>query len=168
MNYILLTKDTIANYLHNTHVYNMIETNDSFEIPQEYYKETININTYDDFISYIIIFDYWGLDKLPIEFYKYVFNNKRDINIFELIEKFGNTNIIITINYIINYIKELYSDENNNTYLTFYNHFNYPINNLPEHITHLKFGNKFKQNPRIIKILNSYLTKYFSLVQLSK
>jgi DNA repair exonuclease SbcCD ATPase subunit len=50
MNYILLTKDTIANYLHNTHVYNMIETNDSFEIPQEYYKETININTYDDFI----------------------------------------------------------------------------------------------------------------------
>jgi len=47
-----LHKNEIPNYLKDSEFYKGIETNQSFEIPIEYYKEEIIINTFEDLITY--------------------------------------------------------------------------------------------------------------------
>ena len=77
-----LNKNEIPNYLKNSELYDNIVSKDDelFDIPREYYKKEIIINTFDDFINYIRILDYWLVNKIPDEIYKWVFDNKDKIN----------------------------------------------------------------------------------------
>ena len=49
---ILLTRDEIPVYLHNSEFYNMLESNDPFEILTQYYDVKLEINTITDIIKY--------------------------------------------------------------------------------------------------------------------
>jgi hypothetical protein len=48
---------------------------------KEFFKNELEINTFEDLVSYIRIFDYWMVNKIPIHFYDWVFKNKDKINI---------------------------------------------------------------------------------------
>jgi len=78
---ILIRKREIPEYLHDSEYYKYILSDDPFELPDQYYREEIIINTFEDLIIYIRILDFWLVNKIPNEFYDYVFNNKDKINI---------------------------------------------------------------------------------------
>jgi len=54
-----LHKNEIPEYLKDSKFYKGIESDDSFEISIEYYKEEIIINTFEDLVSYIRIIDFF-------------------------------------------------------------------------------------------------------------
>ncbi len=95
-------------YLFYLYLYkNICDDNDTFEIDDKYYSSEIIINNNDDLIKYIQIIDFWSCDTIPHDIYKYVFDNKKSINM-ELLNQFDNKfdlindiKIIITdINYV--------------------------------------------------------------------
>ena len=62
---ISLTINNIPDYLKESKLYENIESDDSFDIPEEFFKKELIINTFDDLVSYIKIFDYWIINKIP-------------------------------------------------------------------------------------------------------
>jgi hypothetical protein len=56
----------------------------------------------DDLIEYIKLFDYWIINKIPNEFYNWIFQNKNKINIDLLNELFPMNDLIKQIHIIIN------------------------------------------------------------------
>ena len=139
---ITLTKDKISKYLHNSELYDLIESNDQFNIPLEFYKELLLIETNNDLIYYCNILNYWGVRYIPIDLYKYVFNNKKTIDITQL-----SNPLVKLINMIIYDIEYVNIDEFNNIFLIFKYNFNQSVNKhfYPEGITHLVFGRDFNQ-----------------------
>jgi len=75
---LIINKNEIPDYLKNSKFYENIKSID-FEISEEYYKENVIINTYNDLISYIKILNYWSVNKIPHEFYDWIFRNKNMI-----------------------------------------------------------------------------------------
>ena len=63
---ISLTIDEVSSYLHMSELYLVLKQNDSipFDILDKYYKNTVIINTNEDLILYLHIFDYWGLSHI--------------------------------------------------------------------------------------------------------
>ena len=99
---ISLTINDVPDYLKESKLYENIESDDSFDIPIEYFKKELVINTFDDLVSYIKIFDYWIMNKTPNEIYKFVFDNKDKINMDLLNDQFPINDLIKQIKIIIN------------------------------------------------------------------
>ena len=59
-----LHKNEIPEYLKDSEFYKSIESDELFEIPIEYYKQEIIINTFEDLIIYIRILDFWLVNKI--------------------------------------------------------------------------------------------------------
>jgi len=85
----------------NSELYLNIELDDSFEVPEQFFKKELVINTFDDFVGYLVIFDYWMLDKYPNDLYDWIFNNKDKINMDLLKEQFPMNPLINEIIEII-------------------------------------------------------------------
>jgi hypothetical protein len=78
---VLLSKSNIPEYLTFSDLYENIESDEPFEILDEYYENNININSIDELNKYLKIFDFWLVNKTPNEIYKWIFDNKEKINI---------------------------------------------------------------------------------------
>ena len=98
---ITLTINEIPDYLHESDLYKNIESDDSFKVPEQYFKKEMVIYTFDDFVSYIRIFDYWMLDKYPKEMYIFIIKNKDNINMDILKEQFPLDDLIDEIKIIV-------------------------------------------------------------------
>jgi len=98
---ISLTINDIPDFLKDTELYKNIESEESFEIPIELFKKELIINTCQDLIDYIKIFDYWMINNIPNEFYKFVFENKEKIDVKLLNEQFQVNDLIKQIKIII-------------------------------------------------------------------
>jgi len=85
---IALTKNDIPKYLQKSRLYENIESDDPFEVPEEFFEKELVIDTFDNFVSYLVIFDYWMLDKYPNEIYIFIIENKDKINMDLLQEQF--------------------------------------------------------------------------------
>ena len=91
---ISLTLNDIPDYLRDSELYKNIESDESFDVPIELFKKELIINTFDDLIEYIKIFDYWMINKIPNELYKFVLENKDKINMNLLNDQFPMNNLI--------------------------------------------------------------------------
>ena len=78
-----------------------LDKDSSFDIQDEFFKESIIIDTDDDLISYIKMFDYWMMETIPNEFYKYILKNKNKIDIDFLLDQFPMNDLVKQINIII-------------------------------------------------------------------
>ena len=78
---ISLTLNDIPDFLKDSELCKNIVSNDSFEVPIELFKNRLIINTCQDLIDYTKIFDYWMINKIPDEFYDWIFKNKNKINL---------------------------------------------------------------------------------------
>ena len=74
-----LTLNDIPEFLKDSELCNNIESEESFDVPNELFKKEIIINTFEDLILYIKIFDYWMINKYPDEFYDFIFKNRYKI-----------------------------------------------------------------------------------------
>lgn len=99
---INLTINDIPDYLKESKLYENIEYDDPFDIPEELFKKELIINTFDDLVSYIKIFDYWMINNTPNEIYKFIIGNKDKINMDLLNDLFHMNNLINEIKIIIN------------------------------------------------------------------
>lgn len=144
---ICITKNDIPDYLKDSFLFESIESNDLFEISLDYFDKEFIIKTLDDLIKYIRILDFWMIKRIPIEIYKYVFNNKKDINIEKINEIFNNNYIIIGIQIIIDHVYK-FKFGSKNIYLKFGSEFNQQLDCsiLPNSITHITFGENFNQS----------------------
>ena len=59
---ISLTINDISEYLKDSELLKNIESDESFEVLIEFFRKEIIINTFDDLIDYIKIFDYWMIN----------------------------------------------------------------------------------------------------------
>ena len=91
----------IPDYLLDSELYLNIESDESFDIPEQFFKKELEIITFDDLVGYIRIFDFWMTNKIPIEIYQWVFENKDLININLLNDQFPMNPLINEINEII-------------------------------------------------------------------
>ena len=98
---ISLTLNDIPDFLKDSELCKNIESDESFDVPIEFFKKELIINTCQDLIDYIKIFDYWMINKIPDEFYKFVLKNKDKINIDLLNDQFQMNDLIKQINIII-------------------------------------------------------------------
>jgi len=97
---ISININDIPDYLKDSDLYKNIESNDSFDIPEEYFRKELIINTFDDLVSYIKIFDYWMINKTPNEIYKFIIANKDKINMDLLNDLFHMNDLIKQIKII--------------------------------------------------------------------
>ena len=89
-----LTINDIPDYLTSSELYKNMNSNEPFDIPSEYFKKDIIINTFDDLIKYIRILDYWMVTKNPPESYKFILDYTETINIQILNNIFNKNNLI--------------------------------------------------------------------------
>ena len=61
---ISLTINDIPDFLKDSELYKNIESDDSFDVPIEFFKKELIIRTFKDLLSYIKIFDYWMINKI--------------------------------------------------------------------------------------------------------
>ena len=102
---INLTINDIPEYLKSSKLYETLnenDSNDSFDISKEFFKKELVINTLNDLIFYIRIFDYWMINNIPNEFYDWVFKNKDKIDMDLLNDQFPMNDLIKQIKIIIN------------------------------------------------------------------
>jgi len=97
-----LTIYEIPNYLLDSKLYQNINSYESFDVPDKFFRKELEINTFDDLVSYILIFDYWIVNKNPIEIYQWVFENKDKINMDLLNDQFLINPLVDEIKIIIN------------------------------------------------------------------
>ena len=97
-----LTINDIPTYLKKSELSKNIGSNGSFDIPIEFFKKELIINTCQDLIEYIKFFDYWMINDIPNEFYNFIFKNKDKINMDILNDLFLMNDLIKQIKIIIN------------------------------------------------------------------
>jgi len=88
-----LHKNEIPEYLKDSEFYKGIESDDSFEIPIEFYKKEIIINTFEDLISYIRIIDFWLVNKIKMNLLFEYFPNFQLIKEIQIIVNSTNNNL---------------------------------------------------------------------------
>ena len=98
---ISLTINDIPDYLKDSELCKNIVSDESFDIPIEFFKKELIINSFEDLIDYIKIFNYWIINKIPNELYKFVLENKDKINMVLLNEQFHMNDLINQIKIII-------------------------------------------------------------------
>ena len=98
---ISIQKNQIPDYLYYSEFFKNIVSEDTFEIPEEFYKQELVINTFDELLCYIKILDYWMVNKTPKLIYKWIFENRDKINLECLTDNYLNNEIelIITSTY---------------------------------------------------------------------
>jgi len=96
-----LTLDDIPVFLRDSGLCENIKSDDTFQVPIELFKKEIIINTFEELIEYIKIFDYWIINKIPDEFYDWIFGNKDKINMELLNELFPMNDLIKQIQIMI-------------------------------------------------------------------
>ena len=72
---ITLTKAQIPKHLYGD-LYQTLSSNESFQINQELFEETIIIINIKDLYKYIKILDYWGVNQIPKEIGEWIAQNK--------------------------------------------------------------------------------------------
>ena len=102
---ICININDIPYYLKESKLYENIDSDESFDVPIEYFRKEFVINTFDDLVLYIKIFDYWMINNTPNKFYNWIFDNKDKINMDIL-------NDLFPMNYLINEIKIIIKSEN--------------------------------------------------------
>ena len=60
-----ITINDIPNYLKESELCKNIKSDESFDVPIELFRKKLIINTCQDLIDYIRIFDYWMINKIP-------------------------------------------------------------------------------------------------------
>ena len=95
-------KSQIPEYLQDSEYYKSIQSEESFELSEEHYRKEIIIITFEDLIIYIRILDFWLVNKIPNEFYDWVYKNKDKINMDVLNEHFTNNHLLDEIQLIFN------------------------------------------------------------------
>ena len=90
---ISLIINDIPDYLEDSELYKNIESDDLFDIPEDFFRKELIINTFDDLISYIKIFDYD--DEETNEYCKinYINNSKDDLTLNKKFIRFSNQQI---------------------------------------------------------------------------
>jgi hypothetical protein len=96
-----LTLNDIPEYLKNSELCKNIESDESFDVPIELFRKELIINTCQDLIDYLKIFDYWMINKIPDELYKFVIKNKDKINMKVLNNLFYMNDLIKQISFIV-------------------------------------------------------------------
>jgi len=144
-----LNINDIPDYLISSELYENINSNkytdnNIIEIPSEYYEKNIFINTPDDLIKYIRILDYWMVTKNPPEFYRFILENTKLINIQLLNNIFNNNNLIDEIELVIScnntsFITSKVASCGNLNFLKYLHENNYPWNKLTCHYA-AKYG----------------------------
>ena len=86
-----LTINDIPEFLRDSELYKNIESDYYFDVPIELFRKELIINTCQDLIDYIRIFDYWMINKIPDRFYSWVFKNKDKIDMDLLNGLFWNS-----------------------------------------------------------------------------
>ena len=76
-----ITKNQVPLYLEDSELAISIKSNEPFEIPKEFYRQELIINTFDDLLCYIRICNFWMVNKIPKEIYKWIFENKDKIKL---------------------------------------------------------------------------------------
>ena len=66
----------IPDFLRDSQLFQNLESDDDFEISNQYFKNNLDINSIDDFFHLLDTLRYWGIDKIPFEIYDYIINNK--------------------------------------------------------------------------------------------
>ena len=97
----IINKNEIPKYLQDSEYYESIQSDDQFELSEEHYRNEIIINSFEDLLIYIRILDFWLVNKIPDEFYDWVFKNKDKINMDILNEYFTSNHLIDEIRVII-------------------------------------------------------------------
>ncbi len=69
----------VPKYLHNSQLYETLKecTESTFDIPPEYFREEIIINSDEDLQFFIKLLNYWMINDTPYEIYDYVLKNKK-------------------------------------------------------------------------------------------
>ena len=98
---ISLTLNDIPEFLKDSELCKNIESVESFDIPIELFRKELIINTFQDLIDYIKIFDYWMINNTPYKFYDWVFKNKDKIIMDLLNDQFPMNDLINQIKIII-------------------------------------------------------------------
>ena len=96
-----LTIYEIPNYLMDSELYQNINSYESFDVPDKFFRKELEINTFDDLVSYILIFNFWIVNKFPIEIYQWVFKNQDKINMDLLNGQFLINSLVNEIKIII-------------------------------------------------------------------
>ena len=96
-----LRKSEISKYLQDSEYFETIQSDDIFELEEKYYKKEIIIITFEDLIIFIRILDFWLVNKIPDEFYDWVFKNKDKVDIDVLVLHFTKNHLIDEIKIII-------------------------------------------------------------------
>ena len=73
---ISITKNQIPEYLKNSEFYNALESNEPFEIEEQFYSQELVIDSFDKLLHYIKICDFWLVNKTPTEIYRSIFENR--------------------------------------------------------------------------------------------
>jgi len=96
-----LTINKIPDYLKKSELYKNIDSDKSFDVPEQLFRKELEINTFDDLVAYILIFDFWIVNKIPTKIYQWVFENKDLININLLNDQFPMNSLVDEIIIII-------------------------------------------------------------------
>ena len=102
---VKVTISQIPDFLKQSTLYKSLSELDndlSFDIQDDFFKNEIIINTDQDVISYIEMFDYWMIDIIPNDFYKAILKIKDDIDINLLKTDLPMPDLVKQIKIIIN------------------------------------------------------------------
>jgi len=70
----------IPKYLHNSDFYlNLDPLDEEFEIPEQYYKEDENINSFEYWIKLFNIYEFFGIHEIPVHVKKYQHQNVKQV-----------------------------------------------------------------------------------------
>jgi len=97
----------LPNYIRNNsrlyqELLNIEDDNDYILIDSRYYPNNINITNFESLCRYIEILRYWMVVEFPAEIHNYIINNKNDIDINYLRERFFDYELIELIENILN------------------------------------------------------------------
>ena len=94
---IELTEDGIPQFLKNSDLYKTLEFDnsfeDSFKIPNKYFRETTKVESLEDLADLLQVLRYWLSEEKPFEIYNFVYNNP-DLDYSEIYEEFSKMKII--------------------------------------------------------------------------
>lgn len=94
---IELTEDRIPQFLKNSDLYKTLEFDnsfeDSFKIPNKYFRETTKVESLEDLADLLQVLRYWLSEEKPFDIYNFVYNNP-DLDYSEISEEFSKMKII--------------------------------------------------------------------------
>ena len=94
---IELTEDKIPQFLKNSDLYKTLEFDDSFEdsfkIPNKYFRETTKVESLEDLSELLQVLRYWLSEEKPFDIYNFVYSNP-DLDYSKIFDEFSKMKII--------------------------------------------------------------------------